>query len=325
MPTTTPHNAQSDGWRTLRFTNICSGVFRSAAQDAKRGSCPLTQRYKEYLNHLPPLVLTDLLLPSHSSVLLFGTSYMGQIAHGILCANRPLRAKALSMTYTRVTKTAHVSVCNTREIGVSHPPSSPVPPLSQSESSAVEGCGSSYGLALSNFELFESANNVSVVVVANYEPLQGLSEVSESMLLALLRWGRFDHAFFMTPHPRCFFEFTHNKSLPHCVNLAELSAGQAEGKAQDQASSWRVLKAYQRSEAPTMGLQQVLPWEDSAVRMRSFQSAVALIDGTDFVRPYPCGRQGCHNSSVGHQCTPGGVTLISREVARSVWRHREVG
>ena len=339
------------GWRSmLRCNGI--GLYGEDHADS-RGHCALQAAYIGYLSAMPSLSTGDLLLPPNSRTLLYGTSYMGQIAHGILCGQQvhgPLRSTDMAVSFDRLNGRVDVHACTTREWQVlqhpsqlrssSRPPPMPSmpPPLLAATSFGVEdastnGCDIGYG----TFQRFEAAHNVSIIVVANHETLQGHSALSERLLFGLLQWARFDHVLFMKPHPRCFFDFTHNKSLPHCVDLANLSGGTANADEPSTSPSgtllhggpWHVMKSYQRAEAPTMGLQQVLPWEDpGATREKQgvrYQASAALIDGNEFVAPHPCQMPFCRNASIGHQCVPGALTLMSRAAVQSVWRHREIG
>ena len=125
-------NMAEKAWRLLRYS-MCNhvGLYGEPRADS-RGKCPSTKRYQEYLTELPPLSINELTLPANSRVLLYGTSYMGQIGHAIFCVNRPQRSKALSFSsYYSADgmREAHVEVCAERNlVGEMPQPAPPLPP-----------------------------------------------------------------------------------------------------------------------------------------------------------------------------------------------------
>ena len=64
------------GWDALRSCGAASCAYR----------CPLTATYASYLAELPALHQGDLRLPAHSRVLAYGTSFLGQVVEGLVCA-----------------------------------------------------------------------------------------------------------------------------------------------------------------------------------------------------------------------------------------------
>lgn len=151
------------------------------------------------------------------------------------------------------------------------------------------------------------------------------SNQSEALLLRVLQWSRATHVFYMKPHPPCFFDFVHNSSFNKCVDLEHLTTARPEPHSR---ITWQVLQHYKRTEAPHMGLQQVLPWEASGnIKKQGMQhqSLHTIINSNDYVARYPCQVENCRNVPIGHQCTPGAVTLVTRAMVQSVWVVYEVG
>lgn len=63
-------------WEVLRACRLTQCAYR----------CPATLAYDKHLSKQPPLHLADLVLPAGAHVLLYGTSYLGQLGDAIVCA-----------------------------------------------------------------------------------------------------------------------------------------------------------------------------------------------------------------------------------------------
>jgi len=255
---------------------------------------------------------------------------MGQMATGILCASAVQRVDSLQVAPSSF-NSFDVQVCKSIDAvtpaaasapqplspspPLSPPPPPPPPPLPLDTSCSSE---------LQHFTL---ANGAVVTLVVNHAPLQLPS--AGPALRALLLWGNYSHAFIMNPHKSCFFTWKLTKTAEACIDLmADLDDDQStEERARGQSCTesgclWRVFTRFRDVEAPRLQLTQVQAWQPNAHKQgRLWMPKESVIDANDIVQRYPCMKEGCHNSSTGHQCVPGALSLLSRELVRRMVPH----
>lgn len=197
--------------------------FSSGRQWVER-TCPYikeayacdSKHYLAFFSSLPPFDLGRLELPANTRLLLYGSSFLGQVTTSILC-NNP----------TPTTVQHYNCLANNR-----------APPMSRAVTSAL-GLGN--GPAAFTAYL---PGNTSVTSVINCEAAQdttNMSLVSHSMSILDKHVGGFTHVAFMRPWPPCFFNFKRarrrgEESFP-CVRLFASHAAESreQAKAQEQA------------------------------------------------------------------------------------------
>lgn len=165
--------------------------------------CAETAPYAQFLNSLESPKHGELVVPAGLRVLFFGPSYMREVAQSVLCGNAVRTAEMLAWTEDTRSKSnspqtkGRVAVALTRE---------------------DDGAGVDYsGQWNDAFARFTLRNDAVLTTVFNYEPLQlqrGPGGVSS--LAAFLEESAFDAAVFMAPHPKCYFDWVRNHSLPMC-------------------------------------------------------------------------------------------------------------
>jgi len=304
---------KGDAWRQL-----LNCAARPDDAHAGRGRCPWTPAYKQHLMSLPPLHSKELVVPPLARVLLFGMSYMGQMATGVLCASAVQRVESLHVAPSGL-DSFDVRVCKGIDVlssAAGMPPPPPPPPPLPVVTAVDASCSS-------DLQHFTLANGAVVTLVVNHATLQ--LPTSGPALRALLLWGNYSHAFVMNPHKSCFFAWQLNKTAADtCIDLMgdldddmstdERTRGQS---CTESGCLWKVLTRFRDAEAPRLQLTQVQAWQSNAHKQgRLWMPKELVIDANDIVHRYPCMKEGCHNSSTGHQCVPGALSLLSRELVR---------
>ena len=69
-----------------------------------------------------------------------------------------------------------------------------------------------------SFATYRLANGARITSVINWSPLQRLSRMLDGTLRRFVAEAAFDLAIVSAPHPECFFDWLHNRSLPWCVD-----------------------------------------------------------------------------------------------------------
>eukprot|EP00441_Pelagodinium_beii_P015600 CAMPEP_0197664052 /NCGR_PEP_ID=MMETSP1338-20131121/58402_1 /TAXON_ID=43686 ORGANISM="Pelagodinium beii, Strain RCC1491" /NCGR_SAMPLE_ID=MMETSP1338 /ASSEMBLY_ACC=CAM_ASM_000754 /LENGTH=231 /DNA_ID=CAMNT_0043242613 /DNA_START=88 /DNA_END=783 /DNA_ORIENTATION=+ len=155
--------------------------------------------------NLPPMNLNELALPSGTSTLIFGTSYANQLADNILLADDGF----LDTVKTMPSSSSHgqTSVLSNGVKVKKH--------------SKIKGA-----------KISQLSNGAKLIVVANAARLQQNHSCIPTLRKFLKAVGPIHHAFFMRPHPECFFKYQAKKAkgekaIP-CVDLATLRWKPAE-------------------------------------------------------------------------------------------------
>ena len=335
-PSTPPRTLDTGpmrGWHQLRSCRHTQCAYR----------CHSSHAYANHLAHLPPLpTLDELLLPRHTHILLYGPSFLGQLADAIVCASvseGPITTRAFEFPAA--------------------PPAPPPPPHPPPTSSRVlhgkyACCDGGVGEQPRGGTLVThtfASRNASMTMVINYAPLQRSTDGALANLDAFARHGpatasaratAFTHLVFMQPHPECFFERQSGATRGKCVDLASTHLGAAamEGPRPRLAAGveapigsvtgsahWRILSAH-------MPALYAFAWKAWRADMqRAWWNRTAPTPPERTITPEamlgaPCMMGGCDARVPaglgGHQCLPGSSTLVAREIVRALRRARRV-
>ena len=332
----------SSGWRQLRACRHAQCAYR----------CPASASYASHLQRLPSLSLAELQLPPRTHVLLYGPSFLGELADAIVCASEAEGGLLATDAYDFPAQASPPPPAHA-------PP--PPPPGARTLQSSYECCGGGVGEQARGGTLVTHtfARNASLTLVINYAPLQR-TDSARRHLAAFVRSRRgstaggeaggaghaaahaFTHVVYMQPHPDCFFERQTDSRRPPCVNLAaaehsaadvlrSLGTGHAGGREATREAAaplhWRILTG--AHSGPAFYAFAWKAWRAEA--QRALWNLTSPVGAHRTLTPAPiiaapCLMGGCDGrvpeGLAGHQCLPGASTLISREIVRAVRRTR---
>ena len=294
----------------------------------------MSQSYEEHINSLPRLdSLTDLLLPPRTHPLLYGPSFLGQLADGLICAARVEGRLINSQAFDYPTKVA--TTLPPPPLTAPPPPPPHWMPPGRVLQASYKCCDGGVGEQARSGQLitYNFAHNSSLTLAINYSPLQRTDEAKRH-LSGFVRQHRFTHLVYMQPHPDCFFlrqamASNSNKKPPKCVDLA--AGAETDATSTTVPIQWRILANTHiiRHSFLAFAWKAWKPEAQQAMWNRSSAYNVprARVLTPEPIVASPCLMPGCDKRSPsglgGHQCLPGAATLASRDIARAVRRTRK--
>jgi len=256
--------------------------------------------YDTQFDRLPPLHLDELMLPPGSSTLFYGHSYLGQLVHNILAAH--MVADGISVQLA--TESPNLEILHSCSFNKY---------CKQSKSKVFRHW---YERVTMGSKRYRFKNNVTIVHIVNDGNLQNGTS-TESLRRFLDVYGPFDRAFFMKPHSPCFFKGyeTGWKLRSKCIDLVD----QRKGCESHYRQFWNAIKSQAKRTIEVEPWQQILnnTVDDENVycghEVERLRTAVTLSPGCNVGGP-----NDCLQTIYGHQCLPGRLTVIAREMLARV-------